>query len=144
MVDPGVPTSTSLNQNFCAQANPTVADIKVNETNVVWYSAATGGTALATTTALVAGDYFAAIKDAASGCEGTQRLKIAVKLGSSINPTTNSLSQTFCSSNAPKVSDIQVNETNVEWYTSATSQTPLAPATPLVDGTTYYGSISNL
>lgn len=142
VVDPGVPTSNSLNQNFCAQANPTIADIRVNETNVVWYSVANGGTVLAPTTALVAGDYFAAIKDALSGCEGTQRLKITVKLGSSINPTTNNMSQTFCSSNSPKVSDIQVNETNVEWYTSATSQTPLPPTTPLVDGT-YYGAISD-
>ena len=142
VTDPGTPTTTLAAQTFCSENNSTVANIQVNESNVVWYSAATGGTAIAPTTALVNGDYFAALKDATTGCESSIRLKVTVTIGSSNTPTTNNAAQNFCSNSAPTFASIQVNESNVSWFSTATGGTAIPLTTALASGT-YYGEITN-
>ncbi|MET3029504.1 hypothetical protein ABXT06_22725, partial [Flavobacterium sp. UW10123] len=68
--DPGTPTLvTAGTQNFCQVNAPTFASVQFNQTNIVWYTALTGGTVIAPTTALTTGQYFAAISDATTGCE---------------------------------------------------------------------------
>jgi gliding motility-associated-like protein/uncharacterized repeat protein (TIGR01451 family) len=140
ITNPLTPTTTAAVQVFCSGNNPTVASIQVNEANVVWYSAATGGTAIAPTTALANGDYFGAIKDPVTGCESNIRLKVTVKVGNTINPTTTNAAQTFCSVNAPTVASIQVNEPNVVWYTASTGGTVIPATTALTSGI-YFGNI---
>ena len=49
--NPAAPTGSAA-QSFCAINNPTVANLTATGTAIKWYSAATGGTALVTTTAL--------------------------------------------------------------------------------------------
>ncbi|WP_264551274.1 gliding motility-associated C-terminal domain-containing protein [Flavobacterium sp. N2038] len=138
--DPGTPTTTSNSQVFCSGNNPTVANIQVNESNVVWYNAATGGTAIPATTALANGDYFAALKDAVTGCESNVRLKVTITLGNAPNPTTINTAQNFCSTAAPTVASIQVNESGVTWFSSATGGTAIPANTALTSGI-YYGNI---
>ncbi|WP_290843522.1 gliding motility-associated C-terminal domain-containing protein [Flavobacterium sp.] len=138
--DPELPTTDSATQNFCAANNPTVANIQVNETGVVFYTSATGGTPLDPTTPLVAGSYYAAFGNVT--CLSATRLEITVTIGNPDTPTTNSASQSFCLVNNPTVANIQVNETGVVFYTTATGGTALDPATPLTNGT-YYASISD-
>ncbi|MFH6996788.1 gliding motility-associated C-terminal domain-containing protein [Flavobacterium sp. FlaQc-57] len=140
ITDPATPTTNALTQVFCSGNNPTVANIQTNQSNVVWYSAATGGTAIAPTSALVSGDYFAALKDATTGCESSIRLKVTITVGNTINPTTNNATQNFCSTNAPTFASIQVNQTNVSWFNSASGGTAIPLTTPLTSGT-YYGDI---
>ncbi|WP_428229217.1 gliding motility-associated C-terminal domain-containing protein [Flavobacterium sp.] len=142
VTDPGTPTTALAAQGFCSGNNPTVANIQVNQSNVVWYSSANGGTAIASTTALANGDYFAALKDATTGCESSIRLKITVTIGNSNNPTTNNVAQNFCSTSAPTFASIQVNESNVSWFSSATGGTAIPSATALTSGT-YYGEITD-
>ncbi|MBF4464030.1 gliding motility-associated C-terminal domain-containing protein [Flavobacterium sp. LC2016-12] len=142
VTDPGTPTTTALTQAFCSENNPTVADIQVNESNVVWYTALTGGTAIASTTALVNGDYYAAIKDATTGCESSIRLKVTVTVGSSNTPTTDNVAQSFCINSAPTFANIQVNESNVVWFSSAIGGTPIPATTPLTSGI-YFGEITD-
>jgi len=140
--DPGTPTTTATTQVFCSGDSPKVSNIKVNEANVVWYSAATGGTAIAPTTALANGDYFGAIKDPATGCESNTRLKVTITIGNTVNPTTTNATQSFCTVNAPTFANIQVNEPNVVWYTALTGGTAIAPTTALTSGV-YYGNIKD-
>jgi len=140
VTDPATPTTTATAQTFCTGTNPTVANIQVNESNVVWYTTQTGGTALASTTALTTATYYGAIKDPATGCESSVRLQVAVTVGNTINPTTNNAAQTFCSTNVPTVANIQVNESNVTWYTAATGGTVIPAGTPLTSGV-YFGNI---
>ncbi len=140
VTDPVTPTTNATTQTFCTGTNPTVANIQVNESNVVWYTTQTGGTALAPTAALTTTTYFGAIKDPATGCESSVRLQVAVTVGNTINPTTNNAAQTFCSASAPTVESIQVNQSNVTWYTAATGGTAIAAGTPLVSGI-YFGNI---
>lgn len=53
-------------------------------------------------------------------------------------PTTVNTQQTFCKTNNPKISDIQITGQNIKWYNAA--GTLLAPSAPLVNGQTYYAS----
>ena len=72
-------TTADTTQEFCATTNPTIASLQVNETGVIWYDAATGGTVLPATTLLVDGTtYYGVLVDAASGCTSASRLAITV------------------------------------------------------------------
>ena len=138
--DPGIPTTQASTQNFCASANPTVADLEVNETGVVFFEAATGGNPLDPTTPLTAGTYYAAFGNVT--CSNATRLAITVTIGDPATPTTSAASQTFCIADAPTVADLSVNETGIVIYSAATAGTPLAPTTPLTSGT-YYAAITD-
>ncbi|WP_202703235.1 gliding motility-associated C-terminal domain-containing protein [Flavobacterium sp. UGB4466] len=142
VTDPGTPTTTVATQVFCSGNNPTVANIQVNGSNIVWYTTATGGTVVAGTTPLVNGDYYAAIKDPVSGCESSVRLKVTVTIGISKDPTTTATAQNFCSTSAPTFASIQVNESNVAWFSSATGGTAIPLTTALTSGT-YYGELTD-
>ncbi|PAM95054.1 hypothetical protein B4N84_07135 [Flavobacterium sp. IR1] len=140
--DPATPTTTDDTPDFCLINAPTVADIVVNETNVVWYNAATGGTAFPPTTALIDGTiYYGAFVDPLTGCESSGRLAVTVNINDTVPPTTADTSQEFCLENAPTVADIAVNETGVIWYAAAQGGAPLAPTTALVNGTIYHGAL---
>ncbi|OXA66995.1 hypothetical protein B0A61_09635 [Flavobacterium aquatile LMG 4008 = ATCC 11947] len=135
------PTTTATTQTFCQSANPTIADIQVNEPSVTWYNSQTSTTALASTDALVNGSiYYGSITDA-FGCVSSIRLEVTISISNGTTPTTNSATQTFCQSTNPTIADIQVNEPNVTWYNSQTSTTALASTDALVEGVIYYASI---
>ena len=66
-------------QSFCLEDNPTVAQLKVNSPNILWYASASGGTALALDTPLHDGDVLYAVNyNTFTGCESSQRLPIAI------------------------------------------------------------------
>ncbi|MEN2403083.1 gliding motility-associated C-terminal domain-containing protein, partial [Flavobacterium sp. MC2016-06] len=140
VTNPLTPTTTASTQVFCSGNAPTVASIQVNESNVVWYSAATGGTSIPSVTALTTGIYYGAIKDPVTGCESSVRLVVTITVGKTINPTTTSTAQSFCSVNAPTIASIQVNESNVTWFAAATGGTAIPATTALTTGI-YYGNI---
>lgn len=84
------PTTTEAAQEFCAFDAPTVADLQVNESDVVFYAADTGGTPLDITTPLEdATVYYASLTDAATGCESAERLAITVTLNNLCGVTLN-------------------------------------------------------
>ncbi|WP_035137062.1 Ig-like domain-containing protein, partial [Flavobacterium chungangense] len=138
--DPGTPTTTDNTQDFCLANAPTVANIQVNEANVVWYNSLTSTTAIAPTTALTNGIYYGAILDPVTGCESAVRLQVTITINDPGTPTTTDNTQDFCLVNAPTVANIQVNESNVVWYNSLTSTTAIAPTTALANGI-YFGAI---
>jgi len=72
-------TTNDATQDFCSTANPTIASLQVNESNIVWYDAAVNGNILPSTTLLVDGGiYYAVITDPGSGCSSVTRLMITV------------------------------------------------------------------
>lgn len=141
IIDPATPTTNNNNQSFCVADNSTIADIQVNETNIIWYNAETGGTQLPATTALINGTtYYAAAFDETTGCESSERLAVTIEINDSGTPTTNDDTQDFCQSVNPTVADLQVNEPNVVFFDAATGGNQLAPDTVLTNGTVYYAS----
>ncbi len=141
VIDVATPTTNNLNQAFCLVNNPTIADIHVNESNVVWYSSLTGGSALSSTASLQNGlTYYASLIDAVSGCESTVRLAISITVDDPSAPTTTDTVQDFCLITNPTIADIEVNESSVVWYSSATGGMPLSPTAALQDGAVYYAA----
>lgn len=142
--DAATPTTNNMVQEFCAADTPTISDIQVNETNVVWYNSPTGGSMLGASTMLQdATTYYAALVDATTGCESSVRLAVQVEVNDAATPTTNSVMQSFCEIDSPLVSDIQVNETGVVWYSAPTGGSVLPAGTPLLNGITYYASLTD-
>ncbi|WP_431245007.1 hypothetical protein ACQ9BO_12935 [Flavobacterium sp. P21] len=141
--DPNTPTTTNSTQNFCLINNPTVANIQVNESNVVWYSSDTSTTPLLSTDALVSGTYYATAKDPITNCESSVRLAVAINVNDPGTPTlVNAGTQNFCLVNAPTFASVQFNETNIVWYDAMTGGN-LIPSTQALASGTYYASISD-
>lgn len=118
--------------------NATIADLSLTGNNVQWYTTATGGTPLTTSTILIDNTpYYASQTNPITGCETTRTLvAVRVKL-KPLEPTGNALQQ-FCNdpSNPPTVADL-VASSNL-WYSVPTNGIQLSPTTQLVDGQTYY------
>ncbi|MFH6990689.1 hypothetical protein ACHRVW_23370, partial [Flavobacterium collinsii] len=140
--DPATPTSTPANQSFCLVNAPTVANLQADQANVVWYLAATGGTALDPTTALTTRSYYGAIRDL-NGCESSVRSVTAVTVSDPGTPTlVTAGTQNFCLVNAPTFASVQFNEANIVWYTALTGGTVIPSTTALTSGT-YYAVIKD-
>ncbi len=123
------------NQAFCPGA--TVADLQATGTVISWYSAATGGTALAPTTVLANGNYYASIT-LAGGCESITRTAVAVVITQTPAPVAPA-NQSFCPGTT--VASLQATGSVISWYSTATGGTALTSTTELVNGT-YYASIT--
>ncbi|KAF2508771.1 hypothetical protein EYY60_16760, partial [Flavobacterium zhairuonense] len=141
--DPNTPTTTNSTQNFCLINNPTVANIQVNESNVVWYNSDTSTTPLLSTDALVNGTYYATAKDPITNCESSVRLAVVINVNDPGTPTlVNAGIQNFCLVNAPTFASVQFNETNIVWYDAITGGN-LIPSTQALANGTYYAAISD-
>ena len=146
--NPLPPTTTSTTQTFCSSENANVSNLLVSGnigSTINWYNTPNGGTILSPTDVLVSGKYFAS--QTTSGCEGTSRLEVTVTITEPLIPTTTSLYQIFCSSINPKVSDILVTTSigsNIKWYSSNTSTTPLNNNEYILSGKYYATSTTSL
>jgi Putative metal-binding motif/Secretion system C-terminal sorting domain len=95
-VNPSACISGTLTINFpynnvttyCAGA--TVANLAPTNTNLLWYSTLTGGTALSSTTQLVTGSYYGS--QIINGCESNRVLLLNI----TVNPPTNTTTVTEC------------------------------------------------
>jgi mucin-2 len=79
----GTPVLIPQGEEFCQSDNPTIAILSANiigSDPVMWYDAASGGTAYASTDLLVNGATYFAAYTAGSGCESASRLPVIVDL----------------------------------------------------------------
>jgi gliding motility-associated-like protein len=79
----GTPQIIQDGNLFCEDDNPTLESLTANLVGfptVIWYNAATGGTAYSSSDVLVNGTTYYAALTAASGCEGSVRLEVTVDL----------------------------------------------------------------
>lgn len=129
------PAISNNEQVFCNAA--TVADLLPNGAEIKWYTAATGGTALATTAALVSGTTYYA-SQTVNGCEGLLRGTVTATVLVTPAPVINNTDQVFC--NAATVAELLPNDASIKWYAAATGGTALASTDALVSGTHYFAS----
>ena len=85
--------SGSATQTACT--NSTVANLAATGSSINWYTAATGGVALVSSTALSAGNYYAT--QTVNTCESTSRLAVAVTLSTNSVPSNVMTSSLNCS-----------------------------------------------
>jgi hypothetical protein len=134
-IAPGAPVASA--QTLCSGA--TVASlVATGETGATfkWYAASTGGTALATTTALTATTYY--VSQTVGECEST-RTAVAVTLTTVPLPQTADTTPDYCSAStiAQLVVTGQAGAT-FTWYNEPANGTVLPTTTALVNGTHYY------
>jgi len=127
------PTGSTA-QTVCSGA--TIANLSVTGTNILWYSAATGGSPLAIGTTLVDGTTYYA-SQTVNGCESVTRLAVNVVFGIPAAPT-GTASQTFC--NSATIAELSATGTAIQWYAASTGGTALSAGSALMNGTTYYAS----
>src|SRR3546814_2348410 len=121
----------------------TVADLNADGSSgtFIWYTTATGGTALAADAALTAGTYYAA--QIGEDCESVDCTAVEVTITETPAPTLTELDQVFCEIDMPTVADLNTGGATgtVIWYTTATSGTALAADAALTAGTYYAAHI---
>lgn len=128
----------ATSQSFCSASNPTVANLAATGTAIKWYDAVTGGTELASSTALVNGTTYYASQT--TDCESFARLAVTVTINTTPAAPTGSATQLFCSASNPTVASLVATGTAIKWYDAATAGTELVSTTALISGNTYYAS----
>ncbi|MGZ9674710.1 Ig-like domain-containing protein [Flavobacterium sp. GNP001] len=121
------PVPTAAAQSFCSGV--TVANLTATGTDLKWYANATGGSALATTSALTSGTYY--VTQTLNGCESA-RVSVAV---TNISPAPMAAAQAFC--NTGTVADLNATGTIIKWYANPSSTVALLGTTALATGTYY-------
>jgi gliding motility-associated-like protein len=142
------PTTSQTNQSFCLKDynpnTPIVADLSASGNNIQWYDTETSTTPLNSTDNLMDGeDYWASQTDATTGCESATRLAIIVNFINPTTPTTSEINQTFCVVDNATVANLQANGTNIVWYDTENSTTPLNSTDNLIDGEDYWAAESD-
>ncbi|KGO84577.1 hypothetical protein Q765_20835, partial [Flavobacterium rivuli WB 3.3-2 = DSM 21788] len=105
---------TASAQTFCN--GTTVSSLVASGTSLQWYTAETGGTALAATAVLATGTYY--VSQTLNNCEGP-RASVAVSITTTPAPTARA--QTFCA--GATVTSLTATGTDVKWYDVATGGT---------------------
>lgn len=124
--------------SFCAGQNATLADVVINGSNIKWYSTATGGALLPTTTMLVNGTTYYATQTV-NGCESV-RTAVQITLSHATPLVTTQLN--VCSNT--RIQNMIVdgfNYTQLRWYSSSTSGVQLPSSQLLANGTYYVSSV---
>jgi mucin-2 len=134
-------------EQFCANENPTIADLAANivgTDTVLFYNAITGGTPYVNTDLLINGSIYYATLVSASGCESTTRLQITVILNTVDSPTLTTNGNEFCVTDNATLADLSTNIVGngiVTWYDNITGGNQYANTKTLVDGTIYYATL---
>lgn len=137
-VNPIAPTA-SASQLFCSGASPSVNELTATGTSIQWYAASSGGSPLATSTALADNTHYHA-SQTVNGCESTSRVDVTATINTSPAVPTGTATQIFCSGISPTVDSLIASGTAIKWYAASTGGAPLATSTVLADNTHYYAT----
>ncbi|MGV3460551.1 MAG: T9SS type A sorting domain-containing protein [Flavobacterium sp.] len=124
---PDAPVVTAL--TLCG--TPTVAELTATGTGLKWYAAETGGTVLANTEAVVAGNYY--VSQTIDSCE-SPRAEVTVTI-SAIPDAPVATPLAFCGS--ATVAELTATGTALKWYADETGGTALAGIEALSTDTYY-------
>jgi hypothetical protein len=127
---------------LCQSAPPlTLADIPTyGNTNIIWYSASTGGTLLPSSTPIVGGTpYYAAISGGGI-CESYQRTEVIITIVTGETPEAPEMEteQHFC--DGALVANLATPNNQIAWYLNETDLTPLGADVKLIDNHTYWAA----
>jgi hypothetical protein len=106
--------------------------------NIKWYASATGGLALASTTALQNNAVYYATQSS-STCESSIRTAVKVEMGDKVLEAPKiATPQVFCS--PATLADVATDGSNILWYNTPATGSPLPLTTVLTDGMSYYAA----
>jgi gliding motility-associated-like protein len=136
---PAIPTVASIAQPTCGTPSGTI----VFTTQAgVQYSVGSGYQATETFAGLTPGFYTLTVRNIADNTCVTAAGSAATinAIPPAPSAPTATASQSFCSGNNPKISDIAISGTNIIWYDASPGGNVKASTTALVSGLTYYAS----
>lgn len=139
---PGAPATSDVEE--CASVGLTVADLPVTPdtgNTVQWYTDAALTTPAAATDVLVSGNYYAT-QMSPEGCESDAATSVVI-INDAPTPTMVAGGNIFCMVDQPTIGDIAMNDSNVTWYDAPTGGSVLSTSELLVNGTTYYASLTD-
>ncbi|MDP2088994.1 MAG: T9SS type A sorting domain-containing protein [Flavobacteriaceae bacterium] len=134
-------TAEQQTQSFCSGTVANLQNPGAASTTYSWYTAATGGTALATTVKLVTGTYY--ISQTTGGFESQGRTAVSVTVTQLAKPTGAATQYFLCATFAPKMSDIVVSATNLRWFSDSGLTAAITTDQALTDNTVYYAVSRN-
>ncbi len=115
-----------------------VAGLEATGENIKWYDASTGGNLLSPGTLLATGTHHYYASQTVGGVESTLRLDVTAVVDTTPCKPTGSGAQSFA--DGSKVADLRATGSAIRWYLTESGGTALPADTPLVNGTTYYGT----
>ena len=143
---PEAPTGETVNYFInCDSFSPTLNDVIATLTgdNIKLYDAAVGGNLLDPNSNIIDGQVVYASQTLDS-CESFDRLEVQLNLYTLEMPVTAAPNNTvsFCNEQNLTILNLAPAQTATDrlWYETATSTTPIAETTPLVNGVNYYVS----
>ena len=129
--------AVTVNQPSFTPGTFTVANLQATGTGIQWYAAASGGTALATSTALVNGTHYYA-SQTVNSVESTARLDVTATIDQTPCAPSGAASQSHVT--GATVTSLLASGTSIRWYAAASGGAALATSTVLVTGTHYYAT----
>ncbi len=135
------PTNVDVAISRCSSDINTISQLSADGTSIQWYTERNGGTLLASTDPLVDGETY--------WVQQTEGICTSIRLPTTVTiidpgEPTGPAEQFFCTDpSAPitfLVGDLTAAGTDINWYDSATSTSPLDPSTPLINNATYYAT----
>jgi hypothetical protein len=133
------PPTASNTQTFCSADSPTLNDIAVSGSTILWYAAPSGGSPISSSTPIVSGTTYYA-SQTITGCESTSRVAVLTQITSTPNPPSGNSIQSFCAGSTPVIADLQTIPIAANWYDIPSGGSPISGSTAIVDGATYYGT----
>jgi gliding motility-associated-like protein len=138
------PTISESTQTFCEIDKPTIQNLSANGTIIKWYASETDATPLNPDDLLIDGaNYWASNKNTQNGCESISRVVVNVIITKVPPPTISESTQTFCKLDNPTVLNLFTNDSNIIWYESENSTSPLNSSDLLIDGEDYWAAQLN-
>ena len=126
--------TVSASQIFCNAAK--ISDLQADGTDIKWYTDSTSSTSLSSNATLINNTYYY-VSQTLNSCESTARVYTYVTINSTPAPD-GTATQTFC--NNATIADLQINGSDVKWYTEAVNGTLLDGSAALTNNTWYYAS----
>ena len=138
---PSAPSASD--QIFCSSENKTVGNLVATGSNIKWYSANSGGTALPSNQLLVNNTTYYATQTV-NGCESTSRIAVLVTVNTKSSAPVAAASQSFCAAENKKVGDLAATGgTTRKWYNVSSGGTPISASDVLSNGDYYVSQTAN-
>jgi alpha-tubulin suppressor-like RCC1 family protein len=131
-LSPGIVSGNS-NQVLCSDA--TIADIEVTGANIQWFLTPSEGSPLPSNFPLTNETRYYANSNK-FGCISSPRFEVIVNLKTPTPKPSGNTHQSFCK--GATIADIGVDGTNIRWYNTNSSTSPISTNTPLVNGSHYF------
>ena len=134
------PSNVNISINVCGTEQVTISNLSATGNNIKWFSEEYGGVLLNNSTPLEDGKTYW-VQQTENGCTSIRKPTLVNFKNVPIPSfTTDNLTQEFCSSIRPIISDLNDEGYTIKWYPELDSTIPLDEDIALIDGEDYWAA----